>query len=299
MERMEEEIILVDDEAVCKRQRREDVGFLSSCFMDVVNYDEIIDNWLSEEISLFGSDSTLTPPEEVSSYHETKNKKKKRSFSHINNISKDPTKIRIPPILKSDIRKKYPIMFINMLNLCDIELIELFFKKYTNQSPVLSKYIRFGPKTGNRPTIEDKKEINQQEMMKKNLQDVCLKDFNDVINFVILLTVLVPDRCVRMKRSEVITRSDTLSTVVNIYFELHGTRISHWTPIDAGKFLFSLKDRHLISREDLAEQFQASMPRMESLVPLHVEGKFTLNIENCREDLRISNITSDSVTLAY
>eukprot|EP01040_Poterioochromonas_malhamensis_P008060 gene8060-8713_t len=135
--------------------------------------------------------------------------------------------------------------------------------------------------------------------MKKSHQDVCLKDFNDVINFVILLTVLVPDRCVRMTRSEVITRSDTLSTVVNIYFELHGTRISHWTPIDAGKFLFSLKDRHLISREELAEQFQASMPRMESFVPLHVEGKFTLNIENGREDLRISNITSDSVTLAY
>eukprot|EP01040_Poterioochromonas_malhamensis_P017890 gene17890-20710_t len=70
---MEEEILLVDDESVCKRQRREDVGFLSSCCMDVVvNYDEIIDSWLSEELSLFGSDSTLTPPEEVISHHETK-----------------------------------------------------------------------------------------------------------------------------------------------------------------------------------------------------------------------------------
>eukprot|EP01040_Poterioochromonas_malhamensis_P008059 gene8059-8710_t len=102
-----------------------------------------------------------------------------------------------------------------------------------------------------------------------------------------------------MKRFEVITRSDTFKTVVHVYYELVGTRISYWTPIDAGNYLLSMRDRHQISRQELMERFQASLPRMESFVPLQVEGKLTMNIDNSRNDLRISNIISDSVPIAY
>lgn len=137
---------------------------------------------------------------------------------------------------------------------------------------------------------------NEEESITQNVSFDCL---NDVINFIILMTNLSPDRYIEMKRSEIITRSDSFKTEINVYFHVHGTRISHWTPIEVGKFLFSLKDRHVMSRELLVKEFQAAMPRMKSFVPLHVEGKFTLNIDNSRQDLRISNITSDAVLLSH
>jgi hypothetical protein len=197
-------------------------------------------------------------------------------------------------------------MFINMLNTCDIDLIELFFRKYSiPRGTTTSKCIDFGLKEVTTITHkiydlkQEKKENkikNEGESLTQNVSFDCL---NDVINFIILMTNLSPDRYVEMKRSEVITRSDSFKTEINVYFHVHGTRISHWTPIEVGKFLFSLKDRHVMSREELVEEFQFSMPRMKTFVPLHVEGKFTLNIDNSRQDLRISNITSDAVLLSH
>lgn len=291
-------------ELMNKRRRRDAAASYTSDIWDIENLDRIIENFLSEEATDESIKSELSNSGLSDQDHtEEVISPQKRSFSqiaHINNISKDPKKIRLPRVLNSDIRKKYPLMFINMLNMCDIGLIELFFKKYTMRSTALSKYIHFGPLAGNTPQIMDdpvkdkiKKEIQQPFVLK----DVCLESLEDVTNFVILLALLSPDRIFKIKRSEVITRSDTYKTEVNIYFELCGTRVSHWTSIEVGEFLLSLRERHQISRQELIEQFYASLPRLKVPGPFASEGKFTLNIENGRDDLRITNIISDSVTL--
>ncbi len=242
--------------------------------------DTILENWILEEMA-------FEQAEEKDGTGKRSSNSKKRSFSqimHVNNISKDPTKIRLPKMLKNDIRRQYPIMFVNMLNSGDLDLIELFFKTYTTAQSEFSKYIHIDPLPGNTLAVQDLKEIREREDL------ISLHALNDVINFVILLLLLSPDRIIQMKRSEIITRSDSFRTEINIYFELKGTRISNWTPIEVGRFLLSLKERHSLTRQELIEQFHASLPRMTTLIPLHVDGQFTLNIDNGREDLRISNV---------
>eukprot|EP01040_Poterioochromonas_malhamensis_P008058 gene8058-8709_t len=166
------------------------------------------------------------------------------------------------------------------------------------------------PQKRNTPQIMDdpgKDKIQKEIQEKFVLKDVYLESLEDVTNFVILLALLSPDRIFKIKRSEVITRSDTYRSEVNIYFELKvniyfelsGTRVSHWTSIEVGEFLLSLRERHHLSRQKLIEQFYASLPRLKVPGPFASEGKFTLNIENGRDDLRITNIISDSVTLVY
>eukprot|EP01040_Poterioochromonas_malhamensis_P008056 gene8056-8707_t len=130
--------------------------------------------------------------------------------------------------------------------------------------------------------------------------DIFLEAVNDMINYEILLHLLCPDRIVALKDAKIITKSNTFQTEINVFFEIHATRTKGWTPIETASFLKTLKQTGIkYTREEMIERFEESIPLLPETVPLHVEGKFTLLIDDYRKDLRINSIKSNCLAYSW
>eukprot|EP01040_Poterioochromonas_malhamensis_P008057 gene8057-8708_t len=130
--------------------------------------------------------------------------------------------------------------------------------------------------------------------------DIFLEALNDMINYEILLHLLCPDRIVTMKSAKVITKSNTFQTEIQIFYEIRATRTKGWTPIETASFLKTLKQAGIkYTREEMIERFEESTPLLSETVPLHVEGRLTLLIDDYRKDLRINNIISDCIAYSW
>lgn len=281
------------------------VNGTSSFVCDVAIYGKVIENWLFEPIDdVMKSDSStsISFDQEQDQGEESSIESKKRSLTeidHINNISKDPTKVRLPRVLKSDIRKKYPIMLINMMNCGNFDLIELFYKKYTNHSTSFLKKVQTINDDTLPPTTPDSwnRHLSLTPTNRGTREeDILLDALNDMIYYEILLYLLCPDRIITMKHANVITKSNTFQTEIHIFVELRATFAKRWTHLEAAKFLKTLKQTGIThTREEMIEKFEASAPLLSELVPLHAEGKVTLLIDDFRNDLRINNIKYDCI----
>ncbi len=289
------------------KRRKIDGGVSTSSFVcDVAIYGKVVENWLFEPIDeVMKSDSSTSSSfdQDQDRGEESSIESKKRSFAeidHINNISKDPTKVRLPRVLKSDIRKKYPIMLINMMNCGNLDLIELFYKKYTNDSTSFLKKVQTIDDDTLPPTTPDSWNQHHSLTTPTNrsamAEDILFEALNDMIYYEILLYLLCPDRIITMKHANVITKSNSFQTEIHIFVEMRATFTKRWTHLDAAKFLKSLRLTGIShTREEMIEKFEASAPLLCEVVPLHAEGKITLLIDDFRNDLRINNIKYDCI----
>jgi len=250
----------------------------------------------------------------------TQTKMRKRKLKHVNNISKNKKYIRLPKVLSSDIRKKYPFMMLNILNGCNYHNISDFTHQFIDRDCQLTWSLIRCPNRKVKSFDEAKEHatINSKFCVQ-------LDSLTHIIDYLFFIGLILPDRAFQMIHSSVITRSDSLETRIEIYYRMDGTKLYLCTPIQAGAMVRSLtrsslddsidslsdsssggEEMERVSREERIEQSDInhefslykifyqnirSLPVKESVYSF---GRVTLLIENHHESNKIKDFILES-----
>ncbi len=252
----------------------------------------------SSSSSSFSSSSSLSPLSVKLFKKNSKTKLSKKLLiekCHINNISKKPYKIIVPRLIESDIRKQYPIMFINVLNSSNIDALSFFMYKYTHRGCTYQSICRAA-----------------NTRIKESFM---IDNIHQLVTFYDTLHHIVPDHTYHLLSAEVKTRSDTFTSMIYIDFQINGTKMYDLTPSSAHDIALSssvcksssnsslsltCEDSVATSssspREDRSASFGGILSKEAYCAPrpLKLEGRLTLVVEDPRQyNARISSIFSD------
>lgn len=194
---------------------------------------------------------------------------RKRKFKHVNNISKNKKYIRLPKVLSTDIRKKYPFMILNIMNGCNYHNISDFTHQFIDRDCQLTWSLTKCP---NR-RVKSFDEAKEHTTMNSKFC-VQLDSLSNIIDYLFFLGLILPDRVFQMIHSNVITRSDSLETRIEIYYRMDGTKLYLCTPIQAGAMVKSLP---MSSMDDSIDSQSDSSSGGEELEQISKEGR----IEQC------------------
>lgn len=254
------------------------------------------------------------PPE--SSSHETtaRPNPRKRKLFHVNNISKNEKIIRLPKILTTDIRKKYPIMILNVMNGCNYRSIDDFIRLCCDGNCQFKWILTRSPNRTAKSFDEAKQhaEVNSTFCVK-------LETLTNIINYLFFLGMILPDRVFHMVQSNVITRSDSFETRIEVYYRIHGTRTYMCSPLQAGTMVRShhascinsiksglnSSDEEVLSGPidgishefSLYKMFYQRIQRLKILEQVTAYGRITLLVENYRESMKIKDIIFEAFAL--
>lgn len=215
-------------------------------------------------------------------------KKKKRQYIklknkksvHINNISNNPYRVRIPKVPSDDIRRKYPMMIINTLNSLDATLMHSFFQQFTHPESALYKQIL-------------SKDEPEQEVERLSFYGA-----DDIFSYMFAVSLITPDRAIRICNTKIITRSDTFRTEIILEGEATGTWPYDTDPIKVGHFLQYIfnqtsqeckRPNNDVSRlERLYNQHHLRLAKTP--LRMYAKGKITLVINNIYERQELDEI---------
>lgn len=251
-----------------------------------------------------------------SSSHETtaRPNPRKRKLFHVNNISKNEKIIRLPKILTTDIRKKYPIMILNVMNGCNYRSIDDFIRLCCDGNCQFKWILTRSPNRTAKSFDEAKQhaEVNSTFCVK-------LETLTNIINYLFFLGMILPDRVFHMVQSNVITRSDSFETRIEVYYRIHGTRTYMCSPLQAGTMVRShhascinsiksglnSSDEEVLSGPidgishefSLYKMFYQRIQRLKILEQVTAYGRITLLVENYRESMKIKDIIFEAFAL--
>ncbi len=192
----------------------------------------------------------------------------------INNISKKPYKIIVPRMIDTDIRKQYPIMWMNMINGGDMSGISLFLYKFTTRS---CSYEALSLTTRDRLLIED---------------------IHQLVTYFEAMHTLFPDHTCKFYGAEIKTRSDTFQSIIHIYFRFYGSRVYELPIQYVGETVVDAFDHTIvdnsafISGSEIVEKMRPTPLRDPA--PLILDMKVSLVIEDPRIQAKITSIRSES-----
>ncbi len=231
---------------------------------------------------------------------------RKRKFQ-VNNISKNEKFIRIPKLLRTDIRKKYPIMILNVLNGCNYRNIFDFLRLFCDDNVKMAWNMTHCNTSPN------------FELSLSTTSSKCVAAFDritPVVNYLFFCGLLVPDRIHEMIQSEIFTRSDSLETRIEIYYRMSGTLTYQCfhpqvaeiiqsyhrssSPISSESFSDDGEDcsQSIVPYDNefsLYKLFYQQIERKEVPISISSNGKVTLIIDNYRESMKINNILFESL----
>ncbi len=258
-------------------------------------------------------------PPEANSRPPGGNNPKKRKF-HVNNISKNLKIIRVPRVLNSDIRKKYPTMIINVLNSCNHRYMKEFINTYTNFNTLLtwnhSKCGACCTKSHEFAFYSDSQER----------RSVAFRQMSDISNYLFFSSLTVPDRVYEVIHSDIVTRSDSYETKIIVYYRMSGMKSYHCNPIHAGVIVESYastsasspcscssssgstvttddsKSSLSVSDDEefsMLKLFYQKIERIDFPRHLTAHGKITMTVENYQESMKINQIVIESSSNLY
>lgn len=284
---------------------------VSSSSEQGIDYDSSSIEESTQTPTTISCDSTTTSDHDNNTTpNNSSNNRKKRKY-HINNISRNKKYLRIPRIVNSDLRKKYPIMLINVLNSCNYHLMKEFFYYVTDiNTSATWNFTRYRPdqKHSNHPeppslsssSLSSSSQICMVEG--KN----CLIQFqhvSDICNYILHSSLTIPDCTYKIVNCEIFTRSDSFETKIVIDYRMTGTKTYHSNPHTAGLFVQSFseslrKERKSEKDEEssLVQSFYQNVARIESPRPMLSEGKIILSVENYRESMKINKIVFEATS---
>lgn len=209
---------------------------------------------------------------------------------HVNNISSDPYKVRLPKIPSSDIRRMYPLMFLNTMNLMDVSVMRSFFERCTHPDSVL------------------KRQIMSRDGLGRELERLSFYGSQDMFSYSFVLAMLCPDRVLQLTRDPIIiTRSDNYRTEIVLEGDTYATWPYDTDPVKAGHYLLSLLNRTQSQlREESADSAISSLERMfkqhhlrlaKCPIKVKISGKITLVINNIHERAELDEINIASYGL--
>eukprot|EP01040_Poterioochromonas_malhamensis_P011567 gene11567-12616_t len=149
-------------------------------------------------------------------------KLKDSQLIHINNISNDRYKIKVPKLSNHDIKRKLPCMILNTLNSLDSILIKSFFHTFTHSDTFLRRQIM---------------SISHRE---RELERITFYGPSEISDFMFASALICPDRILTMMNSTFITRSDSFRTEIIIDLSIEGTWPYDTNPMKVGHFLRNL-----------------------------------------------------------
>lgn len=140
---------------------------------------------------------------------------------------------KIPRLLKHDIRRLYPAMFINMLNSHDHDFTSKYFQK-------------FFPPTAKLEMLQDLSSFWSVQAIDRASDTVSGRD--NILTYYNFLFRLFPDFCASVSRMEIQRNNHNRESTIKFYFHLSWTEIATQTasPIDSldGKSLIIDKYAH-------------------------------------------------------
>eukprot|EP01040_Poterioochromonas_malhamensis_P007689 gene7689-8304_t len=137
-----------------------------------------------------------------------------------------------------------------------------------------------------------------------------------VVNYLFFCGLLVPDRIHEMIQSEIITRSDSLETRIEIYYRMSGTLTYQCFHPQVAEIIQNYhRSSSPMSSESLSDDgedcsqsivpydnefslyklFYQQIERKEVPISISSNGKITLVIDNYRESMKINNILFESL----
>lgn len=149
-------------------------------------------------------------------------KLKDRQLIHFNNISTNPYKIKIPKVPSDDIRRKYPIMFLNITNSLDASMMYPFFQHFTHPNTVFWRQV-----------------LNPQQP-DREIERLGFYGPDEIFSYMFALALVAPDRVLRMTNASIITKSDSYRTEIVLEGDGDATWPYETDPVKAGHFLLSL-----------------------------------------------------------
>ncbi len=250
-------------------------------------------------------------PPEANHRPPTGNNPKKRKF-HVNNISKNLKLIRVPRVLNSDIRKKYPTMILNVFNSCNHRYMKEFINTYTNFNTLLTWN---HSKCGACCTKPHEFSFYGESQERRS---VAFREMSNISNYLFFSSLTVPDRVYEMVHSDIVTRSDSYQTKIVVYYRMSGMKSYHCNPIHAGLILQSYSSTAgssspcsclssstpsiAISDDEefsMLKLYYQKIERIDFPRQVTATGKITMTVENYQESMKISQIVIESSSDLY
>ena len=198
---------------------------------------------------------------------------KKSEFKafHFHNVSRNCLEVKLPRIPKSDIRRDYPFMLINVLNTMDTLLLRDFLSSFTHSKTIL------------------KRRIMSQRLPACETQSISFYGTEDIFYFIFVMGLLGPDRVFQLNNCSIVTRSTTYRTeiiiecTVDVHFlyDASAAQIAEFlTSTNASRGL-NCSPKQLLSS---CQQVEETLQRRFTLFPLPLKytgaRKITLVIDN-------------------
>jgi hypothetical protein len=181
------------------------------------------------------------------------------SSEHLSQIDSDyqffhPLKLKkaryikpsLPRLLKNDIRRKYPIMFMNMLNSTDFRMTDTFLRTFSHHDQIVfDQYATFPNKAKNLDIPPATYHLSSME---------------EIIYYFGALQQLTPDMVLKLKKFQIIRRQDCDGSIIQCSADCVATRIY---PVHPGMIADCIREKCSSSPSRQSEQ-RKSKPVMKN-----------------------------------
>ncbi len=222
----------------------------------------------------------------------------------INTSQSQTTLVVVPRILKNDIRRQYALMFANVMNSYDANMMKAFLRQYGQKDVRMDKLFS--------PSIVFASPIGSNTIFpaygscaSRRAVDVSVKGADNISQYWQMMNVMTPDRVFSIEDTKIHTKPDSMACTLTSRFRVQGTFLlditkddvmSHMMGVVAGMFS---SDPTSSSRSMLDLLAYASLRYGRDVFhkrpDLHVNGEFSVYIDEHR---RIERLQLRPVPLA-